>query len=111
MSARSRSDPGSTTSMRMPTPASLLPRTVPCMAFVDTPLPPRAQIEETWDIALAGEPRRLHGGEESAAYALGDVVVRVSPGWRSLDELDWCYRVAAAAKVHVPEVVAPIVAA
>nr|WP_280264685.1 phosphotransferase [Nocardia wallacei] len=39
---------------------------------------------------------------------VGDRVVRVGPSWRGVDDLRWSGRVAVAAAVEVPEVVAPI---
>lgn len=54
---------------------------------------------------------RLHGGEESATYRLGDHVVRVGPTWRGTAELECCYRVASFAAREVPEALAPLATA
>jgi Ser/Thr protein kinase RdoA (MazF antagonist) len=53
-------------------------------------------------------PLRLHGGEESAAYRLGEFVVRVGSRWRSPAELEWSGQVASAAATVVPEAIAPL---
>lgn len=57
---------------------------------------------------VEGEPVRLHGGEESAAYRVGGYVVRVGVTWQSTARLEWSYRVAQAAAAAVPEAVAPL---
>ena len=58
-------------------------------------------------IAVDDQPERLHGGEESASYRIGEVVVRLSPLWRNDAELEWCYAVATLASKHLPEALAP----
>lgn len=78
------------------------------MAFVDTPLPDLRAIASAWDIDVTGEPVRLHGGEESAAYRVGGHVVRVGAPWRTSEMLEWTNGVAQAAALTVPEVVAPV---
>lgn len=78
------------------------------MAFVDTPLPDVDAIAAAWALDIAGEATRLHGGEESAAYRVGDHVVRVGAGWRSSAMLEWTNAVARAASLTVAEAVAPV---
>jgi Ser/Thr protein kinase RdoA (MazF antagonist) len=55
---------------------------------------------------------RLGGGEESVIYRVacveGDLVLRISPEWRSVAELTWSYRRALDAARQIPEVVAPL---
>ena len=57
-----------------------------------------------------GEP--LGGGIESrvikAIGETGPVVIRVSPQWRSLDELTWAYELASYAATQIPEALAPM---
>lgn len=80
------------------------------MPFVETPLTDSITmaVARHWSLDL-GEPAvRLHGGEESAAFHIGDVVIRVGPEWRSVDELEWCHSVARAAASEVSEAVAPL---
>lgn len=52
--------------------------------------------------------RRLHGGEESAAYRVGGHVVRIGPAWRPDDQVEWCHAVARHAAAAVPEFLAPL---
>ena len=78
------------------------------MAFVETPLPDVGAIAEAWGLDLADDATRLHGGEESAAYRVGEHVVRVGAEWRSSEMLEWCNGVARAASLTVPEAVAPL---
>ncbi|MBB5867200.1 Ser/Thr protein kinase RdoA (MazF antagonist) [Allocatelliglobosispora scoriae] len=52
--------------------------------------------------------QRLGLGEESAAYRLGDVVVRVGPVWRTDAEILWFGELAATARTFVPEAIAPL---
>ncbi|MEV6970351.1 phosphotransferase [Hamadaea sp. NPDC051192] len=54
------------------------------------------------------EPQRLHGGEESAAYRIAGLVVRLGPPWRTDAEMTWFARLAAHASAAVPEVIAPL---
>ncbi len=81
----------------------------PPVAFANIPLTATVldAVCSHWDIPTASADR-LPGGEESAAYRLGNHVVRMGPPWRSSSELEWCYAVVAHAGRHVPEVVAPI---
>lgn len=81
------------------------------MPFVETPLTEsiRMAVRREWSLEAGGSAVRLHGGEESAAFRVGDVVIRVGPEWRSVEELEWCHTVASAAAASVPEAVAPIV--
>ena len=86
--------------------------TVATVPFAEIPL-----TEETIDAVRARwpqlelravEPDRLYGGEESAAYRIDHVVVRIGPTWRSSDDAEWCHAIAAAASVTVPEAIAPL---
>ena len=78
--------------------------------FVDTPLTEsvRVAVEREWATQVRGAAVRLHGGEESAAFRVGDVVIRVGPRWRQPAELEWCYAVARAAASSVPPAIAPL---
>ncbi len=79
------------------------------MPYVDTPLTEgvRAVVERDWAENVSGSAARLHGGEESAAFRVGDVVIRVGPPWRQRSELEWCHAVARTAAASVPEAIAP----
>ncbi|MQA87929.1 MAG: phosphotransferase [Streptosporangiales bacterium] len=78
------------------------------MAFVDTPLTAevREAVRRHWGIEI-DRPERLHGGQESASYRLGDQVVRIGPKWRADVELAWSFALATRVAAFVPEVVAP----
>ncbi|WP_214408618.1 phosphotransferase enzyme family protein [Sphaerisporangium fuscum] len=78
------------------------------MIYVQTPLTEavRRAVAEWWGVD--GEGTRLHGGEESAAYRLGDHVVRVGPAWRGTAEIEWCHAIALHAATGLPEAVAPL---
>lgn len=78
--------------------------------YADTPLTDeiRRLVSETWDVDATVGGERLFGGEESAAFQIGDLVIRVGPTWRTTAELEWCHRIADAAARDVPEVVAPL---
>ncbi|MEU8326137.1 phosphotransferase [Nonomuraea sp. NPDC048881] len=81
------------------------------MIYAKTPLTPeiRAAVSRAW--GAEGEGERLHGGEESAAYRLGDHVVRVGPAARGVAESEWCHAVARHAATTLPEAVAPLATA
>lgn len=66
------------------------------MTYVEIPLtgPIRTAIQEGWALSLEGPAERLHGGEESAAYRIGDLVMRLGPEWRSTAMAEWCHAVA-----------------
>jgi len=66
------------------------------------------EIDEAFGVTLERDWSRLHGGDESAAFACGDIVVRVGPTWRRDDELAWSNEVALAAAEVVPEAIAPL---
>ncbi|MEV4166523.1 phosphotransferase enzyme family protein [Nonomuraea dietziae] len=67
----------------------------------------RQAVAATWGVS-DGEGVRLHGGEESAAYLLGEHVVRVGPTWRTTAEAEWCHAIGRAAAERLPEAVAPL---
>lgn len=69
------------------------------------------EIDETFGVTLGRGSSRLFGGDESAAFRCGDVVVRVGPTWRSDAALEWSNEVAIAASDVVPEAVAPLLRA
>jgi Ser/Thr protein kinase RdoA (MazF antagonist) len=79
------------------------------VVYANIPLTPTMRRELT---ARFGVPRgkavRLYGGEESAAYRIADIVVRIGPQWRTDAEMAWFARLAAHAAAAVPEVVAPL---
>ncbi|MDQ2848384.1 MAG: aminoglycoside phosphotransferase family protein [Actinomycetota bacterium] len=98
----------------MPAPVSLPQLTsgpaaviVDLVMFIDIPLTAeiRTALADEW--GYAGHSQRLYGGEESAAYRVGSVVVRIGSMSRDLAEVEWCNEVAAAAARRVPEVIAP----
>lgn len=64
-----------------------------------------AAVETAWGIP-AEAAERLTGGEESAAYRVGSVVVRLGPPARRTALMEWCHQVAAAAGVE--EAVLPL---
>lgn len=66
------------------------------------------EIDEAFEVTLHRGAVRLEGGEQSAAFRCGDVVVRVGPTWRTDDELRWTNEVALAAAEEVGEAVAPL---
>ncbi|GAA5079356.1 phosphotransferase enzyme family protein [Nocardia iowensis] len=78
------------------------------MVYVDIPLTEdiRAAVAAEW--GFKGDGVRLHGGEESAAYRVGEVVVRIGALDRDPAEVEWCNGVAVAAARAVPEAVAPL---
>lgn len=80
------------------------------MIYAETPLSDavRRAVKENWGADGDGEALRLHGGEESAAYRLGEHVVRIGPEWRALDETEWCHAVGRHAAARVPEAVEPL---
>ncbi|WP_420000302.1 phosphotransferase [Streptomyces boninensis] len=47
---------------------------------------------------VAGTAERLYGGEESAAWRVGDRVVRIGAYEKDIAEAEWCHAVAAAAR-------------
>ncbi|WP_063058419.1 phosphotransferase enzyme family protein [Nocardia sienata] len=77
------------------------------MVYIDLPLTEtvRAAVAASW--GYVGDSERLHGGEESAAYRVGEVVVRIGSPRRDPQEMEWCHGIAAAARA-VPEVVTPL---
>ncbi|MFC4055002.1 phosphotransferase enzyme family protein [Actinomadura syzygii] len=79
------------------------------MTYAEIPLTEsiRAAIEDGWGREVEGPAERLHGGEESAAYRIGDLLVRVGPEWRSTAMAEWCNAVAEHAASAIPEAVAP----
>jgi Ser/Thr protein kinase RdoA (MazF antagonist) len=66
------------------------------------------EIDEAFGVKLDRDWSRLPGGEESAAFGCGDIVVRVGPTWRTNAELEWSNEVAIAAADLVPEAIAPL---
>ncbi|GAB3416446.1 hypothetical protein GCM10027569_39170 [Flindersiella endophytica] len=67
----------------------------------------RSAVERSWGVRLTGDGVRLTGGEESASYRFGPLVVRIGPTWRSSAELEWSYAIAARIAASVPEVTEP----
>lgn len=79
-----------------------------CVIYAETPLTTtiRDAVTTTWGVS--GEGRRLYGGEESAAYLLGEHVVRIGPAGRDTAESEWCHAVALHAARTMAEAVAPL---
>ncbi|GHO62404.1 hypothetical protein KSC_012960 [Ktedonobacter sp. SOSP1-52] len=71
----------------------------------------RTLIAQIYGITLE-EAERLQGGDECLIWRVmtneGDVIVRVSPPWRSPERLTWAHRVTLALHEILPQVVAPI---
>ncbi|NUT34326.1 MAG: phosphotransferase [Hamadaea sp.] len=80
------------------------------MVYAEIPFTPelRAAAAAAFGVPADGEAVRLHGGEESAAYRVADLVVRIGPRWRTDAEMTWFARLAAHASAAVPEVIAPL---
>lgn len=78
------------------------------MIYTEIPLTEdiRAAVAAEW--GHKGDGERLFGGEESAAYRVGEVVVRIGPRDRDPAQVRWCNDIASAAAREVPEVVAPL---
>lgn len=70
----------------------------------------RQVLRTCYEITADAAPERLAGGEESAAYRVGDVVVRVGGAGRDAADAEWCHAVAALAHREVPEANAPLAA-
>ena len=64
------------------------------MAYADIPL--TTAMQEACD--LHGPAARLYGGEESAAWRVRDRVIRISALDKDPVRIEWCHRVAAAAR-------------
>ncbi|RJQ74666.1 hypothetical protein D5S17_22085 [Pseudonocardiaceae bacterium YIM PH 21723] len=79
------------------------------MPFAETPLTDamRAAVTTHWR-PLDGPAVRLHGGEDSTAYRIGDLVVRVGPAGRSPAELEWCHAILNQIAPTIPEVITPL---
>lgn len=79
------------------------------MIYADIPLSDavRETVAASWGVA-DGRDERLFGGEESAAYRLGDHVVRIGPSTRPDAEAEWCHALARHAAAAAPEAVAPL---
>ncbi|GAA2689619.1 hypothetical protein GCM10010400_63290 [Streptomyces aculeolatus] len=75
------------------------------MVFVEVPL--TAAVREA--TGVTGPAERLYGGEESAAWRVGEHVVRIGAYDRDPAEAEWCHRVAVAARTGgCAEAVAPL---
>ncbi|MBA0049954.1 aminoglycoside phosphotransferase family protein [Streptomyces sp. AJS327] len=75
------------------------------MVFVEVPLTPAVRTAT----GVRGDAERLYGGEESAAWRVGDVVVRISAYDRDPADAEWCHRVAVAARAGgCAEALAPL---
>jgi Ser/Thr protein kinase RdoA (MazF antagonist) len=87
------------------------------MGFAEIPLPAAsldelaAHYPDIGAMLQGSSPERLHGGEESAAYRLGQLVVRIGARWRTAAETEWAYAVALSAAAQVPEALAPLASA
>src|SRR5262245_2570734 len=79
------------------------------VVYADIPLTPalRRGLAAAFGVPVNERAVRLHGGEESAAYRIGDVVVRIAPQWRTDREMEWFAELADHAAAVVPEVIAP----
>ncbi|EFH83769.1 phosphotransferase enzyme family protein [Ktedonobacter racemifer] len=73
----------------------------------------RTLVTQRYGLTL-GEAKRLEGGDECLIWQVtaneGDVVVRLSPPWRSPERLTWTHRVTLALHEMLPQVVTPILA-
>lgn len=70
------------------------------------------EVRHAWELRLdRRSAETLHGGEESVAVRVGDVVIRIGPAWRSSADAEWCYELADRLGARCREVVRPIRAA
>lgn len=73
-----------------------------------------ADVERRYDVRIVAPWQRLTGSEECDVWRLtttrGQLVLRLSPAWRTLDELRWVHELTRFVAAHVGEVVAPMVA-
>ncbi len=73
-----------------------------------------AEVMEAVDASWPGldvdrvHPQRLYGGEESAAFRLGELVIRIGPEWRSTEEAEWCHALAAGVRRRISCALAPL---
>lgn len=87
------------------------------MGFAEIALPPgaldtlAAEYPAAAAMLRACNPHRLRGGEESAAYRVGQLVVRVGPRWRTAAQAEWACAVALTAAAQLPEALAPLTSA
>jgi Ser/Thr protein kinase RdoA (MazF antagonist) len=62
-----------------------------------------------------GEATEVFTGDESVGWRLPsdgeDLFVQLYPDWRTVDEIEWCHRIARSAAAEAPEVVLPRLAA
>ncbi|MFE9576988.1 phosphotransferase enzyme family protein [Nocardia sp. NPDC006044] len=78
------------------------------MIYADVPLTEEIQAAVAAEWGFKGDGVRQYGGEESAAYRVGEVVVRIGAMDRDPAEVEWCNAIAVAAARAVPEAVAPL---
>lgn len=73
-----------------------------------------ADIERRYGLRIVAPWHRLKGGEECAVWRLkttrGRLVLRMSPMWRTTEELRWVNELTSFAAAYAGEVVAPLVA-
>jgi Ser/Thr protein kinase RdoA (MazF antagonist) len=69
----------------------------------------KQKIEKRYGLKLAEAWEKLTGGNESDVYFSGSTIVRISPRWRSLDELKWVHGILRHCAKDIHETVAPIV--
>jgi Ser/Thr protein kinase RdoA (MazF antagonist) len=69
----------------------------------------QAEIEERYGLMLGEGSQIINGGDESDIFHFGSIIVRVSPKWRSLNELNWVHGILRHCAKSIPEAVAPIV--
>lgn len=71
-----------------------------------------AEITKCYQCQVVEAPTPLTGGEESAVWRLvtnrGAIVIRVSPAWRTVAELQWAHDLMHFTARTVPEVVEPL---
>lgn len=71
-----------------------------------------AEIAQRYQRQAAEAPTPLTGGEESAVWRLATdcepIVVRISPAWRTVAELQWVHDLTRFTARVIPEVVAPL---
>lgn len=69
----------------------------------------QAEIEKRYAMKLGEAREKLDGGDESDVYRYGEIIVRISPQWRSLEELQWVHRIMRHCAKTIPETVAPLI--
>jgi Ser/Thr protein kinase RdoA (MazF antagonist) len=68
----------------------------------------KKEIEKRYGLSLGADWEKLEGGDESDVYRVASTIVRISPKWRSLEELKWVHGILRHCAQAIPKAVAPI---